>query len=1426
MALSLFILILSVFSCANDAAIDDFTNPAISDSAEKIVFSGSLNIEGAVPGALSKISNESEVTGRSAFPSIVTSETSDVKYYISARATGPEGISEEIKGSVDQTAKSYSIGLTIGRTYTVTASLKKTLTDGQQVTIMEDEWENVTPSRTNTSLTHDFILKPVEGGNGSIKLKMTLPTGIDCPSLSGDEIESTIQFHDDYTTATATISVDVIPAGTYNITINFYKSSRKFLLYSISQTINVFAEMETNTWQDDGSSNSPISAGKFVLTDEIIKNYQRTIFYVSEKDFTGKEIPVGQTRTGSPYAPFSALQTAIDAIKTSNSAEDYKIFIDGNVIGSADIPSSITTSNAKSITISGYTGNDTVDVIIADNGKRVLTIATTVPLVIKNLKITGGNFSVGGGIYMDFGTKLTLDSGALVGDDEQSLATGSSGGYGNKASSYGGGIYNSGGTLLLKKGSKVCRNYCFNDVSEDTNTGGGGIASERGSITIEDGAMISYNKTGGHGGGIWLMGGTNDNVLTMNGGTISYNEAQFWGGGVHVGSVDGAQGSSCPVKLNFKGGEICYNKIFSSYVTDNSEHYYTWGPNGAGVNVDHSYMEMSGSAKIHHNDSINTGGGVHVGSTGVFLMSGGEISNNTCSRTTDTDGSPISGGGLDIEKDSKVVISGSAKIPYGIDGVKGYRKNDIWLRYGDGETPSYITVGGALSSTFEIGIELNCQRGLCIARSDGTNVTDLTPYKDYFNIIKADWLLNLSGDKKKLVLDSPLYVAGQDTHPVCGVAGSSSGNGTKGNPYDSIEQAIYAINDLNNNNAQYTILIDGEIKSSQIIPADVKASYITLKGASGNTFDKINATGVSASALTIALESASKAVDIQNLTITGGNAVNGGGILIGDSAVVFLGNDLIVSGNKASGLGGGVYAPNGLNVSGNVEITENTDSASTPKPSNLYLPSGKKVNVAGALTNGSKKAKIGISTGSEPSLTDRVTFTMYYGFYNSDTAPGTYFTGDKWNVAWGSGTSSYEAALAASGGNITIEPIYEDIKISVDKTSFAKDAGTKVITFTAKGVNSEGQQVTLPIGTGEGKVSLTYSVSYHGDPVPEESGSTRYYTPGTGTNANKLTLGDNLPLGNYIVSATGNYNNRTYSAQFNVNIFEVIPHTTSEAITLIAGMSGENTIKIVDSNIDGLVNAIKTRNSTDNTFKVNLDLSDLSVERISLQTRHGIKTVTLPTSITSFSREDVAHDAGEDIEAFIISETNSKYCTVDGVVYNKNMTELILYPKNKQDDEFTIPDSVYSLGSNAFNMAKFSKLNGLSHIQHVSNQPFYNAKNLKEADFSGLQDTKFPDYCFYYVATLEKVILSDKITEIDINSFRECNKLKEVHFLSTTPPTLNRGNNRAEFYNCNSELKFYVPAGSKNNYLNSSNFTDSQYNYFAGSGLADRIIEE
>lgn len=824
---------------------------------------------------------------------------------------------------------------------------------------------------------------------------------------------------------------------------------------------------------------------------------------------------------------FSAAFDVMKEIKTlSETANDFIIKVCGQVDGNQSLPTGLTDAIATSVTIEGNTGLDAAgvpqDSLDGNNSGTVLSISTNVPVVIKDLTITGGNTAKGGGIYMASGSNVTLESGAVIGKDVQTIAGADASEPGNTASTYGGGIYIVEGTLILKNGSKVCNNYLN---STNVTSGGAGIALMGGSLTIENGAAISWNKSAARGGGIMVpYEGTAASVITMKGGEISHNAAGRYGGGVVIGHTGGTYSAKT---FNFSGGTISENNVTG---TGSSP---TRG--GGGIFFDGGTFTMSGNAVIEKNTVAGAGGGISISASGqasgTFTMTGGIIRNNSAG----TGGAIYFNDNEDGNYENSYTISGSATIPYGVDNVKGSGKNDVYT----GKSSS-LEIAAALGSSFpDVGITAGeWKRGKAVVKAD----SDLTSYKDNFVLTSADWNVKLSPDNKQLLLDSPIYVAGNN-YKVCTTPGSYSAEttGKKSAPFDTIGHATSLLSD---SNCHYTILVDGELNGAQTLPSSgIAAASITLKGARGNTSDKINGTNgtESGTSLTISLPETIP-VYIENLTITGGNAVNGGGINIGENAVVFLGNDLIVSGNKASGHGGGVYAPNGVNVSGNVEITGNTDSASTPKPSNLYLPAGKCVNVNGALTKGSERAKIGISTADEPSLTSRIAFTLNYGSYNSDTAPGTYFTGDKWNVAWGSGTAAGEAVLAASGGQLIIEPIYEDITISADKTSFEKDAASKIITFSAKGKDSEGHEQEISIRSDDGQVEITsFTVTCHGETVPES-----YYEKDE--NEGTLTLGNSLPLGNYVVSVIAKYNDRTYSASFAIAIekYAALPSSYSD----------------------------------------------------------------------------------------------------------------------------------------------------------------------------------------------------------------------------------------------------------------------------------------
>ena len=54
------------------------------------------------------------------------------------------------------------------------------------------------------------------------------------------------------------------------------------------------------------------------------------------------------------------------------------------------------------------------------------------------------------------------------------------------------------------------------------------------------------------------------------------------------------------------------------------------------------------------------------------------------------------------------------------------------------------------------------------------------------------------------------------------------------------------------------------------------------------------------------------------------------------------------------------------------------------------------------------------------------------------------------------------------------------------------------------------------------------------------------------------------------------------------------------------------------------------------------------------------------------------------LEAIKVDPANQNYCSVDGVLYSKDMKTLHTYPSGKQDKEFTIPDSVTRIGIGAF----------------------------------------------------------------------------------------------------------------------------------------------
>ncbi len=97
-----------------------------------------------------------------------------------------------------------------------------------------------------------------------------------------------------------------------------------------------------------------------------------------------------------------------------------------------------------------------------------------------------------------------------------------------------------------------------------------------------------------------------------------------------------------------------------------------------------------------------------------------------------------------------------------------------------------------------------------------------------------------------------------------------------------------------------------------------------------------------------------------------------------------------------------------------------------------------------------------------------------------------------------------------------------------------------------------------------------------------------------------------------------------------------------------------------------------------------------SVETIGYSAFEGctkLATVNLGRSVNFIN--DFAFEGCSSLVSFVVSDENSAYCSVDGVLFNSDKTTLVQYPLAKADTSYRIPDTVTTIRSSAFNEWKF-----------------------------------------------------------------------------------------------------------------------------------------
>ena len=156
----------------------------------------------------------------------------------------------------------------------------------------------------------------------------------------------------------------------------------------------------------------------------------------------------------------------------------------------------------------------------------------------------------------------------------------------------------------------------------------------------------------------------------------------------------------------------------------------------------------------------------------------------------------------------------------------------------------------------------------------------------------------------------------------------------------------------------------------------------------------------------------------------------------------------------------------------------------------------------------------------------------------------------------------------------------------------------------------------------------------------------------------------------------------------------------------------------------------------------------------------SLTSVTIPDSVTSI--DDWTFSYCTSLTSIEVSGNNKNYSSADGVLFNKDKSELITYPAGKTDSEYVIPNSVTSIGRYAFSGCKsLTSITIPDSVTSIGDYAFCSCENLTSITIPG-SVTSIGNYAFERCESLTSVIIPDSVTSIGSSAFFDCVSLKSI----------------------------------------------------------------
>lgn len=177
--------------------------------------------------------------------------------------------------------------------------------------------------------------------------------------------------------------------------------------------------------------------------------------------------------------------------------------------------------------------------------------------------------------------------------------------------------------------------------------------------------------------------------------------------------------------------------------------------------------------------------------------------------------------------------------------------------------------------------------------------------------------------------------------------------------------------------------------------------------------------------------------------------------------------------------------------------------------------------------------------------------------------------------------------------------------------------------------------------------------------------------------------------------------------------------------------------------------------------RVEISDSVTSIGTYAFEKCSNLTSIKIPFSVTSIG--DYAFSKCASLESIMVESNNLNYSSDErGVLFNKDKTYIIRYPQGNATEVYEIPDSVTTIGSDAFaNCTNLDRITIPNSVTRIGDYAFFGCSNLTSVEISeGV--ISIGDGAFCQCSKLENIIIPNSVTSIGRSAFYACRNLISI----------------------------------------------------------------